>query len=85
MWSLEDSHCRGAPHLNRITLPALVVQSDADTGVFPGDAQAIYDALGSDGQTPGDDSSGTTICRRPADARDGVADMLADWLRSRGA
>ena len=46
MWSLRDSHCRGAPHLQRITQPALVVQSTADTGVFPSDAQAIYDALG---------------------------------------
>ena len=25
MWSLADSHCIGAPHLARITLPSLVV------------------------------------------------------------
>ena len=84
MWSLADSHCRGAPHLNRITLPALVVQSDGDTGVFPSDARAIHDALGSSDKhlemIPGDH-----YLQTPANARDGVADMLTDWLRARGA
>ena len=84
MWSLRESHCRGAPHLARITQPALVIQSDADTGVFPGDAQAIYDALGSDDKQshmiPGDHYLET-----PEDARDQVADLIADWLSSKGA
>ena len=35
----------GAPHLARITVPSLVVQSLADRGVFPSDAHAIHDAL----------------------------------------
>jgi hypothetical protein len=47
MWSLEESSCRGEPHLARITVPSLVVQSLGDRGVFPSDARAIYDALGS--------------------------------------
>lgn len=84
MWSLADSHCRGAPHLNRITLPALVVQSDGDTGVFPGDAQAIYDALGSEDKQL-EMIVGDHYLQTPADARDGVADMLTDWLHARGA
>ncbi len=84
MWSLEDSHCRGAPHLNRIELPALVVQSDADTGVFPSDAQAIHDALGSTDKRL-ETIAGDHYLQTPANARDGVADMLTDWLKSRGA
>ncbi|MDA7725616.1 hypothetical protein N8881_02395, partial [Pseudomonadales bacterium] len=48
MWSLKESHCQGPPHLNRIDNPALVIQSLADTGVFPSDAQGIFDALGGD-------------------------------------
>ena len=52
MWSLETSQCRGAPHLGRITVPSLVVQSLADRGVFPSDAHAIHDALAADGQDP---------------------------------
>lgn len=84
MWSLKESHCRGAPHLNRITQPALVIQSTADTGVFPGDARAIYEALGgSDKQLemiPGDHYLET-----PDQARDDVADLIADWLRQKQA
>ena len=82
MWSLKDSHCSGAPHLQRITQPALVIQSKADTGVFPSDAQAIYDALGSADKTlemiPGDH-----YLENPADARDGVADLITAWLEAR--
>lgn len=84
MWSLADSHCRGAPHLNRITLPALVVQSDGDTGVFPGDARAIHDALGSEDKHL-EMIVGDHYLQTPANARDGVADMLTDWLHARGA
>ena len=84
MWSLKDSHCRGAPHLERITQPALVVQSTGDTGVFPSDARAIYDALASDDKQlemiPGDH-----YLESPANARDEVADLIASWLQSKGA
>ncbi len=79
MWSLQDSHCRGVPHLNRINVPALVLQSTGDVGVFPSDAQAIYDALGSVDKTltmiPGDHYLET-----PAAARNDVADLIAGWL-----
>ena len=82
MWSLEESHCSGAPHLARITEPALVIQSTADTGVFPSDAQAIHNALGATDKRlemiPGDH-----YLENPGDARDGVADMIADWLQSK--
>ena len=47
MWSLSAARCRGAEHLRRVRVPALVVQSTADQGVFPSDARAIYDNLGS--------------------------------------
>lgn len=84
MWSLEHSGCRGAPHLERIRVPSLVIQSDADTGVFPSDARAIHDALGAEDRTlltvPGDHYLET-----PEGARDDVADRIVDWLRARGA
>lgn len=47
MWSLETSKCRGADQLAKFRMPALVVQGLADTGVFPSDAQIIFDNLGS--------------------------------------
>lgn len=78
MWSLKESQCRGAPHLQRISVPALVLQSMADSGVFPADAQAIFDALGSAEKLlefmPGDH-----YLTEPAGARDAVADRIAAW------
>lgn len=80
MWSLEHSPCRGTPHLNRITSPALVIQSDADTGVFPSDAQAIHDALATVDKTltmvGGDHYLSDSPERRPQ-----VAALIHDWLK----
>ena len=79
MWSLDESQCVGAPHLARITTPALVLQSTADTGVFPSDAEAIFEALGSTNKEkvlfPGDH-----YLVEPADARGDVADRIAAWV-----
>ena len=80
MWSLETSQCRGAPHLARITVPSLVVQSLADRGVFPSDAHAIHDALAAEDKTlelvPGEHYFEDT---GPAE----VADLVAAWIQSR--
>jgi esterase/lipase len=80
MWSREESQCVGAPHLARIDVPALVVQSTADRGVFPSDAQAIHDALGTADKTleflPGEhyfEDGG----------RDDVADLITAWTEQR--
>ncbi|MEO2168853.1 MAG: alpha/beta hydrolase, partial [bacterium] len=82
MWSLEVSQCRGVPHLERIRIPSLVVQSMADTGVFPSDAQIIHDNLAADDKRlefiPGDH-----YLENPGNSRDLVADLAADWLRER--
>ena len=81
MWSLEESQCNAGPHLARITLPALVVQADADTGVFPSDAQAMFDGLAStDKQLH--TLTGDHYFQEPAGARDTVADLLAEWVRA---
>ena len=47
MWSLETSKCQGTEQLAKLTLPALVVQSTGDMGVFPSDARAIFEAVAS--------------------------------------
>jgi pimeloyl-ACP methyl ester carboxylesterase len=84
MWSLTESNCRGAPNLARVTCPALVAQSTADQGCYPSDAEVICDALGSSDKrlefVPGDH-----YLLDPPDARDRVADLIADWLRQRVA
>lgn len=51
MWSLETSNCRAAPHLARFAVPALVIQSTGDRGVFPSDARAIFQALAAGDKT----------------------------------
>ena len=78
MWSLRESHCQGAPHLARIEVPALVIQSMADTGVFPSDAQAIHDALGSSDKRL-EFVVGDHYLTTPDDAREVVSTMIADW------
>ncbi len=80
MWSLRESQCVGAPHLGRIDLPALVVQSIADRGVFPSDAHAIHGALASGDKTlemlPGGHYFETG-------GREEVADLIAAWIDQR--
>jgi pimeloyl-ACP methyl ester carboxylesterase len=82
MWSLEHSQCRGVPHLQRIKVPALVIQSTADTGVYPSDARTIHENLAADDKElhmiEGDHYLGL-----PETARADVADMLAAWIAAR--
>ena len=82
MWSLRHSHCRGAPHLARITVPALVIQSMADTGVFPSDARGIHEALGAADKTL-QFITGDHYLENPKQARDEVADLIDAWVAKR--
>ena len=82
MWSLRRSQCRGAPHLGRITLPALVVQSTADVAVFPPDAVAIHDQLAaSDKELQW--MAGDHYLESPEGARDEAADRISAWVQAR--
>jgi hypothetical protein len=82
MWSLERSRCRGELHLPHIALPALVLQSLGDTGVFPSHARAIEELLGGADKTlewlPGDH-----YFREPATARSELAERIAGWVQVR--
>ena len=84
MWSLETSKCRGESNLAEVKVPSIVIQSTADQGVYPSDAQLIFDALGAEDKRlemiPGDHYLLT-----PDGARGAVADLIADWLRERTA
>jgi pimeloyl-ACP methyl ester carboxylesterase len=84
MWSLRESDCRGAPHLRRITQPALVVQSLADTGCFPSDARTICDSLGSTDKRL-ELIAGDHYLEQPEGAREAVADLVSAWLREHEA
>ncbi len=82
MWSLEYSQCRAIPHLQRVSIPSLVVQSMADTGVFPVDAQTLFDNLAASDKTL-ESIAGDHYLQDPETARDTLADLIADWLRAR--
>jgi pimeloyl-ACP methyl ester carboxylesterase len=83
MWSLETSQCRGGPHLKRIQVPSLVMQSMHDVGVFPSEARGIHDGLAAQDKTlvflPGDH-----YLQKPASMRGDLSDRLAAWLDERG-
>jgi pimeloyl-ACP methyl ester carboxylesterase len=81
MWSLHHAQTRAEPHLARITCPALVINADADTGVFPSDAQRIYDALGSGDKTQ--TSIDTDHYFTTPGARSEQADTIAKWIAKR--
>jgi pimeloyl-ACP methyl ester carboxylesterase len=81
MWSLRHSQTRAEPHLARITCPALIINAEQDTGVFPSDAQRICGAL-----------AGTDKTMRSIDsdhyfttpgARSELADLIAKWIGKR--
>lgn len=82
MWSLETSQCRGEPHLARVLVPALVINAHADTGVFPSDAKRIFDAVGSTDKSA-HSIEGDHYFQAPSNARDEVADLVVDWLRTK--
>jgi hypothetical protein len=82
MWSLRTSHCRGEPHLRKITVPSLVVQSTGDTGIFPSDTRRIYDALAAEDRQL-HMIHGDHYLTTPPGAREEVADLLAEWVRKR--
>jgi pimeloyl-ACP methyl ester carboxylesterase len=81
MWSLRRAQTRAEPHLARIDCPALVINADQDTGVFPSDARRIVDALASTDKTL------TTIDTdhyfTTPGARSEQADTIAKWIAKR--
>lgn len=82
MWSLRTSQCRAAPHLARITVPALVVHARGDTGVHDSDARSIHDGLAAADRTLVQ-LAGDHYFTEPAGARTEVADLIAAWTAER--
>jgi pimeloyl-ACP methyl ester carboxylesterase len=81
MWSMRYAQTRAEPHLARIHCPALVINAEQDTGVYPSDAQRIFDALA---------STDKSSCAIDSDhyfttpgARSEQADVIAKWIVKR--
>ena len=69
-------------HLARVTTPALVINADADTGVFPSDAEQIARAIAATDKTL-HTLTGDHYFQSPATARDAVADLVVAWAGER--
>jgi hypothetical protein len=81
MWSLRHAQTRAEPHLARISGPALVINAEQDTGVYPSDAQRIHDALAStDKSLRAIDSD--HYFTTPG-ARSEQADIITKWIAKR--
>ena len=79
MWSLETSKCKGADQLAKFRVPSMVVQGLADTGVFPSDAQKIFDNLGSADKEL-HMITGAHYFEDSRKVRDDMADLICDWV-----
>lgn len=82
MWSLRDSQCSAERHLERIKVPALVIDADRDTGVYPSDTAAIIEDLASEDLTAVTFHTDHYLLDGKK-TRDSVADLLTDWIKSR--
>ena len=81
MWSLRTSQCTAAPHLARITLPALVVHATADACVYASDARTLYDAIAAPGTTL-EFIKADHYLQEPDAARAQTADLITAWVTS---
>jgi pimeloyl-ACP methyl ester carboxylesterase len=81
MWSLRHAQTRAEPHLARIKCPALVMNAEQDTGVYPSDAQRIYDALAS--RDKSQCAIDTDHYFTTPGARSEKADTIARWIAKR--
>lgn len=81
MWSLRHAQTRAEPHLALIDCPALVINAAQDTGVYPSDAQRIYEALA--GTDKAQLSIDTDHYFTTPGARSEQADTIAKWIAKR--
>jgi pimeloyl-ACP methyl ester carboxylesterase len=81
MWSLRHAQTRAEPHLALIDCPALVINADQDTGVYPSDAQRIHDALAATDKAQL--SIDTDHYFTTPGARSEQADTIAKWIAKR--
>jgi pimeloyl-ACP methyl ester carboxylesterase len=82
MWSLETSNCEGPPQLAKLGVPALVVQSMADMGVFPSDAYKIHGALGSADKSL-EFIPGAHYFEDSEASRTRAVDLMSAWIAAR--
>ncbi len=82
MWSLTDSQCN-ISQARKITLPAIVIDADADTGIFASNTAKIVAALRDRPGAPEVEAhtlASDHYLREPPNARSEAADLIVDWI-----
>jgi hypothetical protein len=82
MWSLETSKCQGPEQLAKFAIPALVIQSRADKGVFLSDARKMFEAVGSKDKSI-ELIPGNHYLEDGPELRHRAASIIADWVKAR--
>jgi pimeloyl-ACP methyl ester carboxylesterase len=82
MWSLETSKCQGPEQLAKFAIPALVIQSRADQGVFLSDASKMFKAVGSKDKSI-ELIPGNHYLEDGPEFRHRAASIIADWIKPR--
>jgi pimeloyl-ACP methyl ester carboxylesterase len=82
MWSLETSKCQGPEQLAKFAIPALVIQSRADQGVFLSDARKMFEAVGSQDKSI-ELIPGNHYLEDGPNFRHRAASIIADWVKAR--
>lgn len=82
MWSIDHAQCRVSIQGPHVRIPSLVIHGTRDTGIFESDARTLYNSLGAEDKTLVM-ADVDHYLEEPENARDEVADMIADWVRER--
>ena len=82
MWSLETSKCQGPEQLAKFAIPALVIQSRADQGVFLSDARKMFEAVGSKDKSI-ELIPGNHYLEDGPEFRHRAASIIVEWVKAR--
>lgn len=83
-WGLDTSPAAAEPSLARCHVPILFIQGTADQGIFPSDAQALFEAAGADDKQLRWVAGGSHYFLGQPDLQREVYDLIESWLAARG-
>lgn len=83
-FGLSTSNALSGPNLARVDAPVLVLQSTADQGIFPKDAEALHAAAGSADKELYWIAGGGHFFAGQPDLQQQTLEHIADWLSPRG-
>jgi len=83
-WGLDTSPVAAEPSLARCHAPMLFIQGTADQGIFPSDAQALFEAASAEDKQLRWIPGGSHYFLGQPDLQREVYDLIEGWLTARG-